>query len=555
MHTLETDAPASGDTSEESSPTVNSDRTGNADTASRRQLLQVLGAGGLAGLAGCSQTPGGGTETGTGDGGGDGAGTATETEQPLQQSATIALPTPPVTPQWELYGNVRPYYTRVVEPLVWVTDGMELEPWLATDWEATGETTWEFTIRQDVTFHNGDPLTADEVVFSFKQQKAGTLGFVNLEKKGIRATGDLTVEFENTSPLPVFPGAIAHNAFAVQHPDAAGTKHEVIGTGPYQVDAIEPDQFLRTVAFEEYWNGSPTTPELTYRSIVDANTRVLSLQNHEIDVAFDPPSGKIRALRQSDDIDVVTQTTPRVGYFGMNIHKPPIDDADLRRALNYAVDQELIVENVLDGIGEPAKGPIAKMIEWSAHDSLPDYGPDKEKARELVERSDYDGEQLKLGVSVKRTGNKLLAETFKQMASEIGVNINVQLMEEAAYDELIRSGDFHLRLMENGTRSGSADYILFDIYHTDGFYNAAGKPVFNYGGRVDELIAKGRRAMDDSERVNAYEKAIHLIMDNAVIVPIYYKEYVVATRSDVEEIDFSPISFMVRWDGLRHLKG
>lgn len=521
-----------------------------SDATSRRRVLHVLGAGGIAGIAGCASSSGDGTETATGTG----DGSSTETGRSLQQSASIALPTPPITSTWELYGNVRPYYTRIVEPLIWVTDGMELEPWLATNWQATGDTTWEFTIRDEVTFHNGEPLTADEVVFSFREQDSGSLGFVNLEPEGIRTVDDLTVEFENTSPLPVFPGAIAHNAFAVQHPDAAGTKHEVIGTGPYRVDEIEPDQYLRTVAFDEYWNGAARTPELTFQSVDDANTRVLSLQNHEIDVAFEPPRGKIESLRQDGNIDVTTTVTPRVGYFGFNVHNAPTDDVKLRKGLNYAVSQELIVENVLDGIGEPAKGPIAKMIDWSAHDSLPGYGPDEDKARELIEQSDYDGEPLQLGVSVGRTDDKLLAEAFEQMATDVGVNVKIQTMEEAAYDELIRNGEFHLRLMENGTRSGSADYILFDIYHTDGYYNQAGKGVFNYGGEVDSLISKGRQATDSSVRNEAYENAIHLIMDTAVIVPIYYKEYVVAKRTDVDGIDFSPISFMVRWRGLEHSK-
>lgn len=545
---FETETPADRNQDDDSThATTNSTLPG---TVSRRRLLHVLGAGAVAGIAGCSSGQEQGTEPGT-ETDGD---TPTATARPLLQSATIALPNSPITPTWDIYGNVRPYYTRIVEPLIWVTDGMELEPWLAKDWEATGETTWEFTLREGVKFHNGAPLTADEVVFSFKQQDSGSLGFVNLEPEGIRAVDDRTVEFENTSPLPVFPGAIAHNAFSVQHPDAAETKHEVIGTGPYQVDEVEPDQFLKAVAFDEYWNGPPTTPELTFQSIVDANTRVLSLQNHEIEVAFEPPRSKVESLRGAENIDVMTQTTPRVGYFGINVNTSPTDDVNLRKGLNYAVSQELIVDTVLDGIGEPAKGPIAKMIDWSAHDSLPDYGPDKDRARELIEQSDYDGEPLQLGVSVGRTDNDLIAETFKQMASDVGVNINIQLMEEAAYDDLIKTGDFHLRLMENGTRSGSADYILFDIYHTKGFYNDFGAGVFNYGGEIDSLIAKGRQATDASVRNDAYEQAIHLIMEKGVIIPIYYKEYVVAKRTDTEGIDLSPISFMVRWDGLEHSK-
>lgn len=522
---------------------------------SRRRVLQLAGTGGIASVAGCS----GGDQQGTATPTSDSTETPTETAA-LLESATIALPTSPATGVWQMYGGVQPYYTRIVEPLIWVTDGLELEPWLATDWEATGEATWEFTIREGVTFHNGEPLTADEVAFSFRKfldEFGFASGFLSLESEGITKVDDLTVEFENRDPFPAFPGTIAHNAISMQHPDAEGAKHEVIGTGPYRLDEVEPDQFVKTVAFEEYWNGEPTTSELTFQSIVDANTRVLSLKNHEIDVAFSPPRSQVESLRSGEETDVTTQIEPRVGYFGINIYKPPTDDVTLRQGLNYAVSQELLVESVLDGIGEPARGPIAKIIDWSAHDSLPEYGPDKDEARELIDQSDYDGEPLQLAVSKERTDNKLLAEAFQQMAADVGVTVDINLMEESAYDELIQTGDFHLRLAENGTRSGAADYIMFDIYHTQGFYNKGlyeenGTGLFNVGGEVDRLIEKGQQTADPEVKKEAYGEAIRRMMEQGVIIPIYYSEYVVATYRDVAGIDLSPISFMVRWEGMEH---
>lgn len=524
-----------GDQFDEWSDQIN--HTGVTATASRRRLLHLLGAGGLASVAGC-------------------AGDNVETDE--LQNAAVALPEPPVTPVRDLFGYIQPYYTRIVEPLIWVTGGMDVEPWLATNWEATGEKTWEFTIREEVKFHNGESLTADEVVFSFKnylEEKAWSQGFLNIEPEGVRKVDDFTVEFENTSQFPVYPRAIAIGSLAIQHPDAADTKHEVIGTGPFQVDEVKQDKYLRTTAFDEYWQGSPTGAELTFQDMEDPNTRVLSLKNEEIDVAFSPPKDQVESLRASDSIDILTRTAPRVGYFGINIYNSPTDELKLRKGLNYAVSQRSIVEQVLAGIGEPAKGPIAKIIDWSAHDSLPDYGPDKDRARELVEGSAYAGEPLKLGVSHKRTDNKLLAEAFQGMAEEVGITIDIEMMEEAAYDELTNTGDFHLRLMENGTRSASADYILFDLYHTEGVYNKPqyeenGTGLFNIGGAVDELIENGQQMGDHEAKKEVYEKAIQRIMENAVIVPLFNKEYVVAKRTDIQGLRLSPIRFNARWEGL-----
>jgi peptide/nickel transport system substrate-binding protein len=333
-------------------------------------MLRTLGVIGGAGLAGCSSD---GESTDAGGGGDPYEDTDTPTETDTEEStgtertmadeAIIALPTDLTAGVWNVYGGVMPYYSNVLEPLIWVTDDMGLEPWLATDWEATSETTWEFTLREDVTFHNGEPMTADDVVFSFEQilnEWAWAPGWLQLDPEGsVTAVDETTVEFTTRAPLPSFPGTIAHNMVAVQHQDRDRDANEVIGTGPFQVVERQQEQYVQTEAFDDYWNEEPNLESLRFRVITDPNTRALSLTGDEVDVAYQPPKNKVSSLEDDEDTQVYTQLEPSAGYAGLNIYKSPTDDVDLRRALNYAVPQELIIEEVLDGIGKPAKGPIA----------------------------------------------------------------------------------------------------------------------------------------------------------------------------------------------------
>ena len=145
----------------------------------RRDVVTALGIGGMTTIAGCSSgngTGGNDGSGGTGDGGtnssnpyGTGSGESTPASQQQSGSkARVALPTDPTAGPWAVYGGVTPYFTNVLEPLIWVTNEMGLKPWLATDWKSTGEKTWEFSLREGVKFHNGDDFTADAVVFSFK---------------------------------------------------------------------------------------------------------------------------------------------------------------------------------------------------------------------------------------------------------------------------------------------------------------------------------------------------------------------------------------------------
>lgn len=529
----------------------------------RRRLLRTVGVGSLIGIAGC--TGGSDQETTTNDPYDteteDDDTETTETEDTSgSSSASVALPLDPTEGVWQVYGGVTPYYTNVLEPLIWVTDEMELEPWLATDWEATGETTWEFTLREGVQFHNGEELRAEHVVWSFEEllgEWSYVPGWLHIESGNVTAVDDYTVEFETTDPFPSFPGTIAHNMVAIQHPDRSREDTQPIGTGAFQVTNREQGQHVQTEAFGEYWNGAPTLDELQFEVISDPNTRALELENDGVQVAFDPPGSRVEQLRNNEGTEVSIQGTPAAVYVGCNIYKSPMDDTKLRQALNYATSQSDLVETILSNIGEPAKGPIAKSIYWSAHEKLPDYEQDMEEASALVEESSYDGEELSLYISNQQVDGELLAQALQQWYSEIGVNMSIQVIEEASFEDSVRSGEPHLVLESSGTNSGAADYLIYETFHSEGdvnerLYEDEGTGIYNLGDEVDQLIEAGFQAKTRDKKEQNYEEALQTIMDEAVVVPINYSEYVVGTRSDISGMDLRPINEMVRWTGLKH---
>jgi peptide/nickel transport system substrate-binding protein len=492
------------------------------------------------------------TDSGSSDNA-DASGTGSATD-----NATVALQTDLTSDTWDVYGGVTPYYTNLIEPLIWVSDKMTLVPWLATDWTATGKKTWEFTLREDVTFHNGKPLTADAVVFSFKEilkEWSWTSGWLHIKPEGVRKIEDKTVEFETTAPFPTFPGTISHNMVAIQHPQRNRKKGEVIGTGPFKVTDRKKSQYIQTKRFDNYWNEKPNLSQLRFRVITDPTTRTLALQGNEIDVAYSPPTSKIKSLKQDEQTKVETQLSPSAGYAGLNIHKSPTDDTKLRQGLNWALSQQLLVQKVLNGIGVPAKGPIAKVIYWSAHEKLPAYGPNATKAKQLISESNYNGETLRLLVSNNQPQGRLISQVLQQAFDDVGVTVEIQVMEEAAYDDAVRNGNGHIILTESGSNSGAADYLIYETFHSKGDVNERlnrkhGTGLYNLGGSVDRLIEKGFQTGNRDVKERVYEQALQIIMQKAVVVPLYYGEYVVASRADIEGSDLRPIKEMVRWTQL-----
>lgn len=552
------------DKSGEGTSTGGSDLNGTVQRVSRRKLLGVVGSSGVAAtLAGCF---------GNGDGdGGDGEtatedGTETPTERQLQDSITISLGyNPNVTGDFwvKLYG-IMPYFTRVLEPLVWVGDDMGLQPWLATEWEATGDRTWEFTLRDGVTFHNGDTMNADTVEFAFAEifdEFANAKPFLQLEDPdSVRKVDDMTVEFTTLEPFPNFPGNIAHNMACIQHPDATDEDSKPIGTGPYQLEGMESDQSATVSVHGDYWGDvEPKVSEITFKVLDDQNTRALSLEKHEVDVAYNPPTSKVDTLSSSEETDIVLQERPQIIYVGCNVHKSPTDDTKLRQALNYAADQQLLVETVLDGIGVPAKTPVPRIIYWSAHDQLRDYGPNTDKAKSLVEESGYDGETLTLLVNPRMSHGREVAEVVQNWFGEVGVNTELQQLEYAAHTDAWHGGEAHMRVGDNGVFNGAADILMYGLFHSQGQQNRKlndeeGTGVMNLGGELDTLIEEARQTTDRETIVQKYTEAQEMIMEQGVVVPLFYEEYIVARRSDVSDLHTPPISQMARWERVSHFE-
>ena len=278
---------------------------------SRRQLLGGIGAGTVAGLAGCV----GASEEANGDAG---------------EYTIVPYLDPTGDRGWERWSGMTPYWTRVVEPLVWGTDDMQPKPWLATDWEATGETTWVFELREGVTFHNGEEMTADDVVHSFENDiltEYGDFvyGWLHLEPGSVEKIDDYTVKFTNTEPFAGFPGTIGHNMIDIHPPEADPHNGTVIGTGPFVLDEVEDGQQVRVERFDDYWGGDVLPEALTFRAAEDVTTRTNLLEAGDADIILDPAKSRVSSLEDDSSIRVETQQSSGSSFVSINIYNEPTD--------------------------------------------------------------------------------------------------------------------------------------------------------------------------------------------------------------------------------------
>lgn len=287
---------------------------------------------------------------------------------------------------------------------------------------------------------------------------------------------------------------------------------------------------------------------MTYRVVKDPNTRFYALEGDDIDVAMDPPNAKYTAVKNSDKLKAHTQVGTDTVSFDIHNKRSPTDDVKLRKALNYAVNQQEIVNSILDGLGQPARGPIAPIIYWSAHDSLPEYGPDKAQAKTLVEESSYNGEPVQAIVSNQPppVNGDILAQAVQQSAKEVGITVEVRVMEEGAYEQRQNNGEGHLFLKGSGTHSAAADYILPDPRTEDDF--------IDFTEEYKSAYFKGYETKSPEKKAKIYGKIQQEIMEKAWILPLYYKEYFIGVQKDIELPDLPPIKETMRWEKIKRTK-
>ncbi len=399
-------------------------------------------------------------------------------------------------------------------------------PGLAESWEAVDDTTWRFTLREGVTFHNGEPLTPEAVAFTVERildpetESPIARGFAFIES--VEVTGENTLTVTTTGPQPLaetyfsellivppgYFGEVGEEVFARQP----------VGTGPFEFVSWQPDVALALSAFEDYWRGPADIEELTFRPVPEAITRFSSLSTGEADLITNVPPSLAGAVEAAPDAELETVDSARVIYIGINTLKEgPLQDARVRRALNYAVDVDAIVQGVFNGLATPTT-TLLTDIDFGYSPDLSPYPYDPERARELLAEAGYpDGFEVTLGTPSGRYVNDVqVAQAVAAQLGAIGLTVNQEVREYGAYVGELFAGDApDLFLIGWGNAPFDADFILYPLLRTDELLSYYSSP------ELDALLDEAHTTLDRGVREEAYGAALELIQDEAPMIFLY----------------------------------
>ncbi len=423
---------------------------------------------------------------------------------------------------------------------------LQLEGNLAESWRAVNDTTWQFKLKRNVKFHNGEPFDAAAVKFSIERMlnpKQGAPGRTSIATiDHVDAIDPYTVNVVTKAPFPLLPVrmspghcgtvGIVPPKYLAQVGDA-GFAVKPVGTGPYKFVEWVKDERLVLEANKDYHRGPPAIERLIFRPVPELTTRVAALLAGQADLVSDIPPDQTGKIQQSGTAKVEIST---LGGFVIMVKMTnylmpgPWQDVRVRKAINYAIDMDTIIKTVLEGHGHVLGVPLEKEA-FGFNPSIKWYGYDPERAKALLREAGYpNGFEMTLHAPNRRYMNDIeVMQAMAQMLDKVGIKAKVEVWEQSIYTTKWRKRELLPAYM---TAWGGAGVFDGDLL-TSSLHSKSALAIFK-NEALDKMLEEAQATNDPERRKAIYWKAQELILEEAPIIKAYQQAHIfgVSNRLD-----------------------
>lgn len=513
-----------------------------ARTASpkRRQLLRTLGIAGGAGiLAGCLGGSDGGTSGESSAGGEILAGI--EGDIGGLDPHTMVEDT-----SWRVNQNI---YEGVLDR------GPELamEPVLAKDWKISDDgMTYTFKLREGVMFTPPEDreLVADDVIYSWERvsnpEVSGRAGFWD-PVSDIYEEDDYTVVIEMNEPSTPFQFNLNEKIMPRDAPDEYNLNKESVGTGPFMFEEHGEGEFVTLVPHEDYWgkgddgNQLPYVDKVKFDVIPEGSTRTTAIQTGEIDALYQVPMSQVDSIAGADGVTVHSIPGITFDYITFDMRKDVLDDPTFREAVAWTINREDMITAGHYGHATPTHVPVNPKTKLGQEIELNQdllHHQDFDRAQELVEKSDYDGQNFEILCVSSYDHHVSMAEVLNENLRKIGVKSTINALEqETVFDRgLFDPHDFQILIMSWGGIIDPNMHLAINL-RTDEGLNQPG-----YGNKkFDERINAGAQAVEVQERAKIYEGVFETLLNDLPYIYLDWHETTVAVQDSLN--GYTPYPF------------
>ncbi|WP_029029386.1 ABC transporter substrate-binding protein [Salinarimonas rosea] len=487
----------------------------------------------------------------------------------LSQSLTVGLTSEPtaVDPHFHNLGPNNSLRMHIFEGLTQADENQQNVASLASDWEAIDETTWRFNLREGVTFSDGTPFDATDVVYTIcrvptvENSPSSFTSFV-AGISGVTIEDPHTIVFETNGPVPLLPtnlasvGIISAESFGGEGvvygqggcenlgtpPQAADFNDpaKAIGTGPYKLESYVRGDAIVLSRNENYWDGTPTWEEVTLRPIANEGARVAALLSGDVDVIESPPVQDFDRLRR-DGFEIAQGLSNRVIYLHLDNHsedghvppgvtgtdgKNPFTDVRVREAISKAIDRQAIAARIMGTLAVPA-GDLLPYPMFGTREDTPVDPYDPEASRALLAEAGYpNGFGLVLSAPNDRYMNdEKVAQAVAQMLARIGITTTVDAMTASTFFSRRNNFEYGMWLAGWGAATGEISSPLIALVATrnpDTGMGSTNRQRYS-NPEIDALIKEAIATVDDDAREALLQEAATMAMADYATIPLHFE--------------------------------
>ncbi|MFN2341273.1 MAG: glutathione ABC transporter substrate-binding protein [Halanaerobium sp.] len=440
----------------------------------------------------------------------------------------------------------------IMETLFEMTPEGDIIPLLAEDYDVSDDgLTYDLYLREDVEFHDGTPFNAEAVKFNLDRllDEGAVYSFLINKLTNIEVIDEYTVRLETDEPFAPILAHLSHDFISMispaaveEHGDEVGS--QPVGTGPFVFEEWSRGEEIVMSRNDDYWGENANVDTFTVLIVPEEATRVVMLETGEAHAIMNVPARDVPRLEENEELKVETVESLRTLYIGLHNQREPFDDVRVRKAVNYAVDSEAIVENILSGAGRASDAPISPNVYGYSEQELYSYNP--ERAKELLAEAGYeDGLEVEFYYpSGRYPMDSTIAQAVQSQLADVGIEANMQTMEWATYLEVLGQSpeevEHDMYFLGWGTVTGDADYGLYALFHSDEFAPNGNNWHFGDIEEVDSLLEEARIETDVETRKELYAEAIAAIWDDAPWIFLHSISQLNGVRNEVEGLVHHP---------------
>ena len=421
---------------------------------------------------------------------------------------------------------------------------MQIHNSLCKSYEWVDDTHLHMDLVEGVKFHNGDPLTSEDVVFMFEYRLERGAAYKNYVSS-FETDGDYGVNIVFSTPHKSLIYQMTDPCFGIipkkyfqEHGEEYFAAHP-IGSGPYKLKDFVTGDYYSLERFDDYWGEKAKTKYLTMKVVPEASQRTIMLETGEIDAAYQISYIDAGKIKDNEDLQLLTCPSMKIVMFFVNCESAtPINNKLVRQAIEYAMDKQAIVDSVLYGYGAPAYAIVPdSAVDYGVDDAnLHEYNLDKAKAL-MKEAGCEDGFDMEIWCNEEQANTELCTVVIDQLA-KINIKAHMLVQDANTIDAREDAGDdFGMALHFFSCNSGHSEYTLTNILPTGTMRNDSRFSNAEY----DELVVKWLQTTDEAEHDRILKRMYEIQNEYTPVIPMYNEVKVLAASKNLEGLQLSRI--------------